>query len=303
MIIGFAMLLTVVAAVAVGRSLGRDDTPRPASLGVPLVDGGRLALAGWSGWVSAKTPAPVRGLLTDEAAATPLLIDGSTVVLGNVRDGEVPRLLDAVRSTDPNGTEMAAGNLRVRVVNGDLAGHAPLTAMLMLVPTQTGTSAAICVGDPRASVTATDDCRSLLPSTVALRTSTPVAASPRVADAASVSTAVRRLDRVRRSAVPALASEPTSGRQARAARRLSSAYADAAQTVRGVTFTTLAATSGAALGAGLSAGARGYAVLAAAASENSTAAFGEARGRVTAADAAISRALAQLNALGYARRS
>ena len=295
------VVAAAVAALQLGRSLGADSTTRPANLGAAQVEGGRLALSGWSGWLPADTPSSLKDLLPGAKAARPLLLDGVTVFVGDVRDGDVPRLLSALRSTDANGTELSAGDLHVRSYFGRLVGHAPLTATLILVPTRAGVSAAICVGDSRRSTTAASDCESLLPTTVSLRHSDPTPASPDAASAAALTTAVRRLDEVRRADVRALATNRTSGRQAQAARRLNVAYARAARAIGGVSFTTLAATSAAALVKRLTSAADGYRALAAAAGEHSPTAFEQARARVVAADAALARSLVQLMSLGYGR--
>ena len=301
LVLAVVVLLASVAALFIGQSLGRDSTTRPPGLGAAEVDGGRLALAGWSGWLPAKTPRWIDRLVPGAVATKPLLLDGITVVIGDVRDGGVPRLLALVRSADRNGSELAAGDLHVRMYSGGLVGHTPLAATLILVPTQAGASAAICVADRRKSTEASGQCLSQLPTWLTLRSSEPTSASPDATSAAPLAVVLRRLDRVRGANVPALAAEATSGRQAQAAQRLSVAYASAARAVGAASFTTLAATSAASLVAGLSAGAHGYQALATAAKGHSPSGFGKARGQVVAAEAAIARSLRQLSALGYRR--
>lgn len=296
-------LLFVVAlagALVLGRSLGRGDDGRPASLGSSEVGGGRLALSGWSGWLPAKTPAAATDLLPGAAVTKPLLLDGVTVLAGDVPDGDVPRLLGAITSRRPQGTELAAGRLHVRLYTGELAGHAPLTATMLLVPTQDGVSAAICIANPRVSTTATNDCE-LLTTTTRLRRSAPAPASPDAAGISALSTAISRLDGVRRRDVAALAANATSGRQRQAATRMQAAYARAAEAVRAIRFTALAAGSAGALLDNLTAAARGYRALGAAAEAHSPTGFRLASGRVGAADRAVARSLAELRLVGYGR--
>ena len=300
--IAVIVAVAAVAALMIGRSLGADPTTRPAGLGVPQVDGGRLALAGWSGWLTADTPNAVRDLLPGAVAAKPLLLDGVTVLVGDVEEGDVPRLLSAVRSSDRGGSELSAGALRApdllrparRPFAADGDGPAGTDREGRLggdLPGRSAPQRDCRRGLPLAAPVDDDASQLVGPWRRARRSRPPMRwRSPSHVSTASAERTCRRWRRLPRAAARhwplAGSAPPTPTRLAPWAR---------------ISFTTLAQASGAALVDRLAAGRDAYRALAAAAASTRRRGFAAARERAITTDAAIARSLAQLGRLGYRR--
>ncbi|HVW19553.1 MAG TPA: hypothetical protein VHB30_15025 [Solirubrobacteraceae bacterium] len=271
-------------------------------MGAQRVAAGHLVLAGFGGWLGTVAPPWLGRLMPGTVAVEPVISPGVNLLVGDVAADAVPRLLADVLTdgSDRAGRAMARGALQARLYSGAVAGHAPLRAVLALVPSTAGVSAALCLADPRLSATASDDCVTALTTALRLHRADPRPAVPARAEVARLRDLLRTLDARRRLGLDELGAAPTSGRQANAAQHLASAYAAAGRAAATLQPPPLAVGPAQRLADALALGAAAYERLGAAADEHSPAAFRRARSRALAADRAVQGALAALAAVGYA---
>lgn len=290
----------MVVAMIIGRTLATDDGD--GSSASDQVVGGRIALSESIVWEKVKMPAAVEPMLPGAVAVKPVGVSGVTLIAGDVASNGIPGLLSGLRLTGVESQQLAAGDVSVNAYTASLTDQPAVTGTALLIPTDAGVSAAICLANLAQNGLARGDCMALLTTNVALREAVPVADRPDGEQVQTLSSAMDRFGtrRLRDSAV--LNEAATSGRQANAALALSADYKDAATVASAITYTALANASGQALTDALTQGATAYRAMARAADRDSASAFRAARADVIAADARIDAALDQLGTLGYASR-
>jgi hypothetical protein len=223
-------------------------------------------------------------------------------MVGDLPPAGVSRLLRSLTLDTASGQHLAAGPLQARLYTGTLAGADGRAVSVVLVPSEAGASAAICIDDGRNVPGAVRACRTALTSTVELRGSASAPAAPAAPDAAALHESLARLNAARGRDAARLAAAATNARQANAAELLSADYARAQRELSAISFTVLAREPGERLIGRLVAGATGYQALARAADARSAARFRAASSQIRHADAGVKAALADLAALGYTGR-
>lgn len=295
--IAAAIFVCAVIALLIGRSLSGDHSKAAQSSVAKPITAGHLSLSSWIGWRRGRAPARVAALIPGGRVVHPAGTD-VTVVFGDLPPTGLSSAFSALGLEAASGEELTAGKLKARMYSGQLPGSGHRAVTALFVPSTAGVSGAVCLSDSR-SIEATDDCKTVLTTTAALRDAGPVSATPSAADATAMITVVNDLNIQRARDAADLSAAITSGRQARAALRMSADYRAIAKRVSAIEFTRLASASGGSFVAQLNAAADAYDELVKAAKSGSQRGYSTALGAVAQADTKIVQSLDELTALGY----
>jgi hypothetical protein len=158
-----------------------------------------------------------------------------------------------------------------------------------------------CWASPRATATFDTQCAQIA-DTLRLVGVTAYPLGPRAAYANALSTTLSRLRSTTTGPLADLQSASTPAGQASAARRLATAYSQAATAVSQITVSPLEGAANAAIAAALGKVASGYSQAADAAAANNAGAYTKAGQAIAAGEAALQAALGSLGELGYTRQ-
>ena len=251
--------------------------------------------AGWR----VQPPIPVPLVPLGDVLA--LAADGdkrSRLVIGTQQTTEPaslpPRLAAAVPSTTRPQVVTLGRQRFLRYLNLTPQGQ-NLAESVYALPTTAGTVTAVCSA-PAFSTRFTSDCERLL-STLKLTTGDVASLTVDPGYALELNRVLRELDRVRRSAGPALRSGHLRDR-VRAASALAAAHSQAATAASHIDAGTVSAGNQALVSA-LTANADAYKALAHAAARRDVSAYGRAETALSAAGSALAAAYDQLRRLGY----